>query len=85
MSEDGTSEGVISKIELKELAELFDRFEFALDPFSVTAGEAETAFEGRVRKVFDERVSGIFPDVNFKTFRCRMKSLCREFLKRNNP
>ena len=45
MPEDGISEGAITKIELAELAELFDKFEFAFDPRSTSAKEAESDFE----------------------------------------
>ncbi len=85
MPEDGIPEGAISKTELAELAGLFDRFEFAFDPISLAAREAESAFEDKVRALFEERVAPVHADLPFITFRCRTRTFCREFLKRNNP
>ena len=85
MSEDGNSEGIISKAELEELAELFDKFEFAFDPRSLSAKEAESTFDDKVDVIFEERVIRSYPQLTFAVFYCRIRSLCREFLKRNNP
>jgi hypothetical protein len=85
MSEDGISEGIISKAELAELADLFDKFEFAFDPRSISAREAESAFDDKVHSLFEERVAQTYPQLAFAVFYCRTKSLCREFLKRNRP
>jgi hypothetical protein len=85
MSEDGVSEGTIAKAELAELAELFDKFEFAFDPLSTSAKEAESRFEDRTRELFQEKVVPSFPQVGFTAFHCRVRSLCREYLKRNAP
>jgi hypothetical protein len=85
MSEDRFSEGVISKIELAELADLFDKFEFAFDPRSVAAKEAESAFGDKIRAIFEERVASAFPQLTFAVFHCKTRTLCREFLKRNHP
>jgi hypothetical protein len=85
MSEDGISEGVISKIELAELAELFDKFEFAFDPRSTPTKEAESDFENKVRQIFEGKIHPMWPNVGFAIFHCRVKSLCREYLKKNSP
>ena len=51
MSEDGIPEGTITRDEVTELACLFERYEFAFDPRSLTAREAESDFEERIRGV----------------------------------
>jgi hypothetical protein len=55
MPEDGISEGAITKIELAELAELFDKFEFAFDPRSTSAKEAESDFENQVHRILRKK------------------------------
>jgi hypothetical protein len=85
MSEDGLSEGIITRSELTDLAVVFDRFEFAFDPRARAAKEAESEFEDQVRKFYDERVVPSFPKLPFATFHCRIKSLCRTYLKKNPP
>lgn len=85
MSEDGISEGAVSRAELAELAALFDRFEFAFDPRSIAAKEAESQFESRVVGIFEERVAPKFPEISFIAFHCRVKSLCRLYLRKNTP
>src|SRR5437588_477485 len=82
MSEDPIPEGVITQGEIAELAVLFDRFEFAFDPRSLSAKEAESDFEAKVKQLFDARVATQYPNVDFATFHCRIRSLCRVFLKK---
>src|SRR2546427_3316825 len=48
MPEHGVPEGAISREDIAELAALFDRFEYAFDPLSLRANEAESKFEDRV-------------------------------------
>ncbi len=85
MPEDGLSEGIVTRTELAELAALFDQFEFAFDPYSPRAKEAESEFENRVRAMFDTRISVAYPKVSFALFFCRVKSVCRAFLRKNLP
>lgn len=85
MSEDRVPGRHLSRTELGELAELFDRFEFALDPDSTPAREAESRFEDLARALFDERVKPVHPHVAFSTFQYRLKTLCRAYLKKNDP
>lgn len=85
MPEDGITEGALTRTELEELAALFDRFEFAFDPRSIDAKEAESEFESRLRRVFEQRVATNYSSVTFVLFHCRVKSLCRAFLKKNPP
>ena len=85
MSEDGISGGLVSKAELAELAGLFDQFEFAFDPRSVAAREAESAFDEKLRAIFEERVKPNYPHFPFTIFYSKTRTLCREFIKKNNP
>lgn len=85
MSEGPIPEGLVTRSEIAELAALFDRCEFAFDPLSIAAREAESEFEARVKHLFDERVAPAFPNVDFATFHCRVRSLCRVFLRKNPP
>lgn len=85
MSEAGLPEGAITRLELVELAELFDKFEFAFDPRSRAAKEAESEFENRIRALFEERVASSYSSVSFTAFHCRVKSLCRSYLRKNLP
>jgi hypothetical protein len=71
MSEDGVSEGAITKAELAELADLFDK--------------AESRFEDRIREIFEQKVVPAYPQLGFSIFCCKVRSLCREYLKRNAP
>ena len=45
MPEQGVPEGAISREDIAELAALFERFEYAFDPLSLWAKEAESKFE----------------------------------------
>ena len=85
MSEDRIPEGIITRDEVAELAFLFDRYELAFDPRSLTAREAESDFEERVRALFAERVQSCYASVSFTAFHCRIKSLCRAYLRKNAP
>lgn len=83
MSEEPIPEGLVTRTEIAGLAALFDRFEFAFDPLSTAAKEAESDFEARLKQLFDNRVALQFASVDFATFRWRVRSLCRVYLKKN--
>ena len=85
MSEDGIPEGTITRDKIVELACLFDRYEFAFDPRSLTAREAESDFEERIRTLCAERVQPHYASISFAAFHCRIKSLCRAYLRKNAP
>ena len=85
MSEDGIPEGIITRDEVAELACLFDRYEFAFDPRSLAAREAESDFEERVRTLFAERIQPRYASISFAAFHCRIKSLCRAYIRRYAP
>lgn len=85
MSEDGISEGAVTRDEIAALALLFDRYEFAFDPLSRSAREAESEFEERVKNLFSERVRPKYSSLSYAEFHCRIKSLCRVYLRKNAP
>lgn len=85
MSEVPIPEGLVTRAELAELAALFGRYEFSFDPLSTAAKEAESEFEARVKQLFDERVTPNYASVDFAMFHCRIRSLCRVYLKKNSP
>src|SRR5438093_1129395 len=82
MPDDRVSEGVVSRVELAELAVLFDQFEFAFDPRSLAAREAESKFDDTVLRLFEERVKPKYPSIQFSAFHWRIKSLCRACLRK---
>ena len=81
----GVPEGAISREDIAELAPLFDHFEYALDPLSLSAKEAESQFEDNVLLLFRERVESNYSSVSFTAFRCKIRSLCRAYLRKNSP
>jgi len=83
MPGDGLSEGNIARVELGELAELFDRFHFAFDPTDEAAAQAETEFNRRVRDLFDTRIHPQHPNVPFPNFLGRFRIHCWDYLRRN--
>ena len=83
MPEAGYPEGAVSRADIVELAGLFDRFEFAIDPTSEDCRLAEAWFEDRVRQLYATKVVAAFPMVSLTLFRCRVRSLCRAYFKRN--
>jgi hypothetical protein len=85
MSEHEHPEGAITRDEIAELAAQFDRFEFAFNPLSSDAKEAESDFEERIRTLFIERVQPQFPSISFAAFHCSIKSCCRTYLRKNSP
>jgi hypothetical protein len=88
MPDDRLAEGVVARDELAALAELFDRFEFALDPISRAAGEAESQFNDRIERLFEFQVKPVLPDnspVSLPVFRRHVCHLCREYLRKNRP
>jgi hypothetical protein len=88
MPDDSLAEGVVARDEIAALAELFDRFEFALDPLSREADEAESQFNDQLENLFESRVKPALPEnspVSLPVFRRHVCHLCREFLRRNRP
>jgi hypothetical protein len=65
--------------QIAQLAELYDRYNNALDPFSESCREA--------KRCFDELVGNLHfahaPDANFHDFRYELIQRCREYLRKN--
>lgn len=85
MSGDGFSEGDLTRTELGELAELFDRFQFAFDPTEEAARCAEADFDRRLADLFEARVHPIHPQLRLEVFSARIRVRCWEYLKKNKP
>ena len=70
---------MISVEHIARLAELYDRYNNALDPFSQDSREA--------RRLFDELVGNLHsahaPDLQFLDFRYELIQRCREYLRKN--
>jgi hypothetical protein len=67
--------------QIAALAELYDRYENALDPLSPECGQA--------KRHFDEVTATLHtahgPDVRFSDFRFELVRQCREYLRKNRP
>ena len=61
MGEDGDSTGIISKECLDQFAALFDRSEYAIDPNSRDAKEAESELSSLMDQVYRNKVQQKFP------------------------
>ena len=83
MSNDSASEGLVSRTDIADLALLFDRFEYSIDPISDDCRMAEVEFEDRVERLYSERALPNYPTITLMRFRCHVRSLCRQFLKKN--
>ena len=83
MPEDGFAEGVVTRVELAELARLFDEFQNSFDPASDTADQAKAEFNRRVKELFDERVAPRYRSVEESVFRAKVRTWCRQYLRRD--
>ncbi len=83
MPDDGIPEGAVTRDDIAILAVLVDRFEFAFDPLSTAAKEAEAAFDNLVLGLFRERIEQNYAVVGYTTFYYRVKFLCRAYLRKN--
>ena len=66
---------------IAQLAELFDRYNNALDPLSADCL--------RAKRQFDDLVNGFHathgPEMNFLDFRYELIRRCRDYLRQNRP
>jgi hypothetical protein len=85
MSEPEVPAGIVSRDDLAALAALFDRYAYAFDPLSLEAREARSQFEDRVLQLYCERVEPNYQSVSLGDFRAKIRSLCREHLRKNAP
>jgi hypothetical protein len=76
MGSDTGSGGIISPEQLNQLVSLFDRFEFALDPNSRDAKEAESELENLIGVLHKEACrQGM--ELALKDFRNHVRKHCR--------
>ena len=67
--------------QIARLAELYDRYNNALDPLSVSCRAAKREFEELTVNLHTVRAL----DVSFPEFRCELIRHCREYLRKNPP
>jgi hypothetical protein len=67
MGEEGDSGGLVSKDQLEQLVRLFDRFEYAQDPTSRDAKEAESEYYDLV-DALNMTVGSSVPPAQFQAF-----------------
>jgi len=79
--EDRFAEGFVTRVELAELARLFDEFQNSFDPASVESERAEAEFNNRVKQLFDERVAEKYQSVSETLFRAKIRTWCRKYLR----
>lgn len=85
MSDDADSGGLVSQSDLKNLAELFDAAENALEPDSREARSAQVEFDRAVEILYDENIAPnpTFACVAQPVFKAKLRTLCRLFLRKN--
>ena len=66
---------------LARLAELYDRYNNALDPFSQDCRQAKEEFDSLVPGLHATHA----PEIKFPDFRYELVSRCREYLRKNRP
>jgi hypothetical protein len=67
--------------QLARLAELYDRYNNALDPLSDDCRRAKRQFDELTEALHAARA----PEVNFHDFRYELLKHCREYLRKNRP
>ena len=72
---------MISVEQIARLAELYDRFNNALDPASEDCHQAKRELDELMSSLHTTRA----PEVNYTEFRYHLVSLCREYLRKNRP
>ena len=71
---------MIAVAQIAQLAELYDRYNNALDPFSESCRAAKRQFEELAARLHSTHA----PDMNVLNFRYELVRHCRDYL-RNNP
>ena len=77
--------GIVSLDDIARLAVLFDRCEHAFDPTEPEAASAGARFEEDAAKIWRSRVQPVFPTVDLAHFRAKVRTLRRQYLKKNRP
>ena len=81
----GDSGGIISKEELDQLADLFARYDGALDPLADDCREAEFQFNALVQSLHLEKVRPAHPILSLSDFRSGVRNECREIVSKQVP
>ncbi len=72
---------MISVDHIARLAELFDRYNNALDPFSEDCRQAKRGFDELVGNLHATHA----PESKFPEFRYELVRQCRDYLRKNRP
>lgn len=72
---------MISVEQIARLAELYDRYNNALDPLSEDCLRAKQQMDELIESLHTTHA----PDVNFCDFRYELIGHCREYLRKNRP
>jgi hypothetical protein len=72
---------MISREQLAQLAELYDKYQNSLLPLSPERREAQRAFKELIGSLHSTHAA----DIPFDHFRREMTTRCREFLRKNKP
>ena len=70
---------MISKEVMAKLAEMFDRYNNALDPTSEDALRAEDEFNAKIHSLHADHAA----NVDFRAFRYELIAQCRKYLSKN--
>jgi hypothetical protein len=79
------SSGIISRDELKQLADFFARYDGALDPLSADCQDAEYQFNALVEKLHIEKVRPVMQTISLSQFRCAVRQKCRLIVSKQGP
>jgi hypothetical protein len=72
---------MIAVEQIARLAELFDRYNNALDPFSADCRLAQQQFDDLVESLHADHA----PETKFLDFRFELVRQCRDYLRKNRP
>jgi hypothetical protein len=80
---DQDPEGLISREELRALADAFDRYAYSLLPGAPEHKEAKIHFEQLVLELYERKVKKQFHSLPLHEFQAAVRVHCKEFLKKN--
>jgi hypothetical protein len=72
---------MISREQLAQLAEIYDRYQHSLNPLSARRAEAGRQFKDQLATLHATHA----PDIPFDHFRRETIERCREYLRKNKP
>lgn len=82
MPESPDARRTVSADDIARLADLFDRFQYADDPFSAQCQEAKAQFNATVQRLYGDCVKPYYVSVSLDHFRGRMVLECKQRLNR---